>query len=110
MQLIRCVPGNSRLAEKPTWGETHSLGGRTTALGDGRFLASVAIILVYIFLLGKLPFLVASVSLILTLGIVFREGRFLDALRPAIIAALVVVVIAFVITKVFGIIVSLIDR
>ena len=71
--------------------------------GMSRFLAAVAIILVYIFLLGKLPFLVASVGLILTLGMVFREGRFLGALRPSIIAALVVVVIALVISKVFGI-------
>jgi hypothetical protein len=68
-----------------------------------RFLAAVAIILVYIFLLGKLPFLVASVGLILTLGMVFREGRFLDALRPSIIAVLVVVGIALVISRVFGI-------
>jgi hypothetical protein len=68
-----------------------------------RFLTAVAIILVYIFLLGKVPFLVASVGLILTLGIGFREGRFLDALRPSVIAAIVVVAIALVISKVFGI-------
>jgi len=69
----------------------------------GRFLAAAAIILVYILLLGKVPFLVASVCLILILGTGFREGRFLDALRPSVIAALVVVVVALVISKVFGI-------
>jgi hypothetical protein len=71
--------------------------------GMGRFFASVAIILVYIVLLGKVPFLVVSVGLILTLGTVFREGRFWDALRPSLVAALVVVVLAYAIKKVFGI-------
>jgi hypothetical protein len=88
---------NRHKAESLPWGE------RLRLWGMGRFLAAVAIILLYIFLLGKLPFLAASVGLILTLGIVFREGRFLDAVRPSIIAALVVVVIALVISKVFGI-------
>jgi len=58
---------------------------------------------VYIILLGKVPFLVISVGFILTLGIVFREGRFWDALRPSLVAALVVVVLAYAIKKVFGI-------
>jgi len=71
--------------------------------GMGRFLASVAIILVYLALLGRVPFLIASVGLILTFGTVFREGRFWDALRPAIIAALIIVVFSYVIMKVFGI-------
>jgi len=71
--------------------------------GMRRFLAATAIILVYIFLLGKVPFLVASVGLVLTLGTVFREGRFLDALRPSVIAAFAVVVVAIIISKVFGI-------
>jgi len=71
--------------------------------GMRRFLASVAIILTYIVLLGKVPFLVVSVVLILTLGTAFREGRFWDALRPSLVAALVVVVLAYTIKKVFGI-------
>jgi len=86
-----------REAETIPWSE------RRRRWGMGRFLAAAAIILVYILLLGKVPFLVASVCLILILGTVFREGRFLDALRPSIIAALVVVVVALVISKVFGI-------
>jgi hypothetical protein len=69
----------------------------------GRFLVATAIILVYTVLLGKVPFLVVSVGLILTLGTVFREGRFWDALRPSLVAALVVVVLAYAIKKVFGI-------
>jgi|PlaIllAssembly_1097288.scaffolds.fasta_scaffold07362_3 hypothetical protein len=72
--------------------------------GMGRFLASVAIILVYLILLGRVPFLLASVGLILIFGTVFREGRFLDGLRPASIAALVVVIFSYTIMKVFGII------
>jgi hypothetical protein len=70
----------------------------------GRFLASAAIIFVYILLLGRLPFLLLSVLLILILGTAFREGRFLDALRPAIIAALVVVGFSYVIMNIFGIV------
>jgi hypothetical protein len=80
------------------WGE------RLRLWGMRRFLGSVAIILVYILLLGKVPFMVASVGLILTLGTVFREGRFWDAFRPAVIASAVVVVVAYAITKIFGIV------
>jgi len=88
---------NRQRAESIPWGE------RLRFWGMKRFLTAVAIILVYIFLLGKVPFLVASVGLILTLGIGFREGRFLDALRPSVIAAVVVIAIALLISKVFGI-------
>ncbi len=69
----------------------------------GRFLASVAIILVFLVLLGRVPFLVLSVALILVFGTAFREGRFRDGLPAAITAALVVVVFLFMITKIFGI-------
>jgi hypothetical protein len=72
--------------------------------GMGRFLASVGIILSYLLLLGRVHFLLASVGLILVFGTVFREGRFLDGLRPAIIAALVVVGFSYTIMKIFGII------
>lgn len=78
-------------------------GDKLRIWGMRRFLGSVAIILVYILILGKVPFMVASVGLILTLGTVFREGRFWDAFRPAIIASAVVVVVAYAITKIFGI-------
>jgi hypothetical protein len=44
------------------------------------------------------------VGLILIFGTVFREGKFLDGLRPAIIAALVVVIFSYTIMKVFGIV------
>jgi hypothetical protein len=70
----------------------------------GRFLAAVAIILGYLILLGRVPFLLASVGLILIFGTVFREGKFLDGLRPAVIAALVVVIFSYTIMKVFGIV------
>jgi hypothetical protein len=58
---------------------------------------------VYILLLGKIPFLVASVGLILILGTLFREGRFWDALRPAMIASVVIVFLAYAIKNIFGI-------
>jgi hypothetical protein len=78
-------------------------GKRLRQWGIGRFLGASAIILIYILLLGRIPFLVASAALVLTLGTVFREGRFRDALRPSIIAVLVVIAVAVVISKIFGI-------
>jgi hypothetical protein len=80
-----------------TWRE------RLRLWGINRFIAAVGIILAYILLLGKVPFLVASVGLVLTLGTFFREGRFRDAFRPSLIAALVVVGVALLISRVFGI-------
>ncbi len=79
------------------WGE------RLRQWGMGRFLAASAIILVYILLLGEIHFLVASAILVLVLGTAFRQGRFIDALRPSVLAALVVVGVAFMISRVFGI-------
>ena len=84
-------------------GQSIAWGERLRLWGMRRFLGSAAIILVYILLLGKVPFMVASVGLILMLGTVFREGRFRDAFRSAIIASAVVVVVAYGITKIFGI-------
>jgi hypothetical protein len=88
---------NRHRAQPIHWGE------RIRLWGMGRFLASTAIILVYILLLGKIPFLVASVGLILILGTLFREGRFWDALRPAMIASVVIVFLAYAIKNIFGI-------
>ncbi len=88
---------NRHDAEPIRWGE------RLRLWGMGRFLAAVAIILIYILLLGKVPFLLASAALVLTLGTLFRDGPFLGALRPSIIAAFVVVAIAVIMSKVFGI-------
>ena len=84
-------------------GQPLHLGKRLQQWGMSRFLVASAIILAYILLLGKVPFLVASMALVLTLGTVFREGRFLDALRSSIIAAIVVAVVAVIISRVFGI-------
>jgi hypothetical protein len=72
--------------------------------GMGRFLASVAIILVYLLLLGRVHFFLASVGLILIFGTVFRKERPLDGLRPSVIAALIVVGFSYLIMKVFGIV------
>ncbi len=84
-------------------GQSLRWGERLRQWGMGRFLVASAIILAYIFVLGRVPFLVASVALVLTLGTVFREGRFVDALRPSVVAAVVVVVVAVIISRVFGI-------
>lgn len=91
------------LKKRPT-NESGSWREGLRSWGMGRFLAAVAIILGYLILLGRVPFLLASVGLILIFGTVFREGKFLDGLRPAIIAALVVVIFSYTIMKVFGII------
>jgi hypothetical protein len=73
------------------------------AWGIGRFLGSVGVILGYLFLLGKIPFLLASGALILIFGAGFRGRDFLTGLKPATIAALIIAAFSFVIMKVFGI-------
>jgi hypothetical protein len=92
-----------RWSKKRHKAESIGLGERLRLWGMGRFLAASAIILGYILLLGKAPFLVLSAGLVLVLGTLFREGRFKDALRPSVIAALVVVAVAVVISRIFGI-------
>ncbi len=74
------------------------------AWGMARFLASVAIVLVYLLLLGRVPFLLASVALIMVFGTAFREGKFRYGLRPSAIAAVIVVGFSYLIMKVFGIV------
>jgi hypothetical protein len=62
------------------------------------------VILVYLLLLGRVPFLLASSGLILVFGTVFREDSYLRGLRPSIIAALIVVGFSMLIMKIFGIV------
>ncbi len=88
----------NRLTSGPIpWGE------RLRAWGIKRFISAVAMITVYLLLLGRVPFLIISVALVLAFGITFREGRFRDALRSSLIASAVVVLVAFFISRVFGI-------
>jgi hypothetical protein len=70
----------------------------------GRFLAAAGTIGLYLILLGRVPFLVASAGLILVFGTVFREGRALDGLRPAIIAAGIIVAFSYAIMTIFGVV------
>ncbi len=86
--------------------EEHTVSWREglRAWGMGRFLAAVAIVLVYLLLLGRVPFILASVGLILVFGTAFREGRFLDGLRPAAIASLIIVGFSYLVMNVFGIV------
>ncbi len=72
--------------------------------GMGRFLAAVGIIGVYLILLGRVPFLLASGGLILVFGTLFREGNFLGGLRPAIIAAAIIMMFSYGIMKIFGVV------
>jgi hypothetical protein len=78
--------------------------GGLRAWGIGRFLAAVGTIGVYLILLGRIPFLFASAALILVFGTAFREGNALGGLRPAIIAAGIIVVFSYAIMTVFGVV------
>jgi hypothetical protein len=72
--------------------------------GMARFLAAVGTIGLYLILLGRVPFLLASAALILVFGTVFRQGRALSGLRPAIIAAGIIVVFSYAIMTIFGVV------
>ncbi|MFB3816478.1 MAG: tripartite tricarboxylate transporter TctB family protein [Candidatus Methylomirabilales bacterium] len=74
------------------------------AWGAARFLASVAVILAYLFLLGKIPFLLASAGLILVFSAGFRGREFRTGLRPGLVAAAIIAAFAYVIMKLFGIV------
>ncbi len=74
------------------------------AWGMPRFLIAAALILVYLVLLGRIPFLIASCGLIIVFGTAFREDSWIKGLRPSIIAAVCVVGFSMLIMKVFGIV------
>jgi hypothetical protein len=78
--------------------------GGLRAWGMSRFLAAVGTIGLYLILLGRVPFLVASAGLILVFGTAFRGGNALGGLRPAIIAAGIIVVFSYAIMTVFGVV------
>jgi hypothetical protein len=72
--------------------------------GMGRFLAAVGIIGLYLILLGRVPFLLASAGLILIFGTLFREGDFVGGLRPSIIAAAIIAAFSYGIMTIFGVV------
>jgi hypothetical protein len=72
--------------------------------GMARFLAAVGIIGLYLILLGRVPFLLASSGLILVFGTLFREADFVGGLRPSIIAAAVIVAFSYTIMTIFGVV------
>lgn len=78
--------------------------GGLRAWGMTRFLAAVGTIALYLILLGRVPFLAASAGLILVFGTAFRGGNVLGGLRPAIIAAGIIVVFSYAIMTVFGVV------
>ena len=67
-------------------------------------MAAVGIIGAYLVLLGRVPFLLASAGLILVFGTLFREGDFVGGLRPAIIAAAIIMAFSYGIMTIFGIV------
>jgi hypothetical protein len=71
--------------------------------GLGRFLRGTAIIVVYLALLGRVPFLLAATLLILTVSVVFRDGPVAPVLRAAGVSAVAVVVILAAFSRIFGI-------
>jgi len=73
------------------------------AWGLDRFVRGAGFIVVYLVLLGRLPFLLAAALLILTVGLTFRDGPVLPVLRAAGISAVVVVVILAAFSRIFGI-------
>jgi hypothetical protein len=69
----------------------------------GRFLAADGTTGVLI-LLGRVPFLLASAGLILVFGTAFRKVNPFGGLRPAIIAAGIIVVFSYAIMTIFGVV------
>ena len=69
-----------------------------------RFLAAVGIIGLYLVLLGRVPFLLASAGLILIFGTLFREADFVGGLRPSFIAAAIIAAFSYTIMTIFGVV------
>jgi hypothetical protein len=74
------------------------------AWGMGRFLAAVGVVGVYLVLLGRVPFLLASAGLILAFGTLFRDGDFVGGVRPALIAAGIISLFSYGIMTIFGVV------
>lgn len=72
--------------------------------GMGRFLAAVGVIGIYLILLGRVPFLLASAGLILVFGTLFREGDYVGGLRPSVIAAAIIAAFSYSIMTIFGVV------
>jgi hypothetical protein len=70
----------------------------------GRFLAAVGVIGIYLVLLGRVPFLLASAGLILIFGTLFREGDVRAGLRPSLIAAAIIAAFSYTIMTIFGVV------
>lgn len=74
------------------------------AWGMGRFVAGAALIVVLIFLLGKINFYLLAPGAIMVFGLVFRSDPLAKALKSALIAAAFIVAFLYLISAVFGIV------
>ena len=72
--------------------------------GMGRFLAGAALILLLIFLLGKINFYILAPATIVVFAVVFRSDPLPRALKSSLIASLFIVAFLYIISTIFGIV------
>jgi len=90
-------------AEKEAIGSIRWVEG-TREWGMGRFLAGAAMIVVVIYLLGKVNFYFLAPGTIMVFGVLFRNQPLARAFRSSLIASVFIVAFLFTISKVFGIV------
>jgi hypothetical protein len=90
-------------AQKDAIGPIHwAASARQWALG--RFIAGAAMIAALISLLGRIDFYLLAPASILVIGVAFRSDPLPKASKSSLIAAVFVVALLYVISKVFGIV------
>jgi hypothetical protein len=72
--------------------------------GMGRFLAGAAMIVAFLFLLGKVNFHLLAALTIMSFGTIFRSGSMANALKVSAIASAVILVFLYIISRIFGIV------
>jgi hypothetical protein len=90
-------------AEKETIGPIRWVEG-LRQWGMARFVAGAAMIVVFLFLLGKLDFYLLAALTIMSFGTIFRSGPLPNALKASFIASSVILVFLYVISRIFGIV------
>ncbi|MBV5333261.1 hypothetical protein JZU54_06945 [bacterium] len=72
--------------------------------GMGRFLVGAVLILLLIFVLGKINFYVLAPATIMVFGLVFRSDPLAKALKSSLIASAFILAFLYLISMVFGIV------
>ena len=72
--------------------------------GMGRFLAGAAMIVIFLFLLGKVNFYLLAALTITSFGTIFRSGSLSKALQASAVASTVILVFLYIISRIFGIV------